>query len=172
MEAQGKRVLFQEKQRFTQKWIWVLLLMPLLFPLVGLLFPNISIELFTFNALVLLINLGVFLSILLLFSFLFELNTEICTDGIYVRFRPFHRKPRFYPWSEIAHYEVRKYKPLLEYGGWGLRMGSGGMAYNVRGNMGLQLVLNGGKRLLIGTQKADVVAGVLNTIHNNDIAVH
>jgi hypothetical protein len=108
MEAQEKPVLFGEKQRFTQKWIWILLLTPLLFPLVGLLFPNISNELFTFNASGLLINIGVFLSILLLFSFWFELNTEIYTDGIYVRFRPFHSKPRFYPWSEIAHCEVRK----------------------------------------------------------------
>jgi hypothetical protein len=168
MGAQEKQVLFEEKQRFTQKWIWILLLMPLLFPLVGLLFPNISNELFTFNDSGLLINLGVFLSILLMFGFWFELNTEICTDGIYVRFRPFHRKPRFYPWSEIAHCEVRKDKPLLEYGGWGLRMGSGGTAFNVRGNMGLQLVIKGGKRVLIGTQKATELAGVLKSIHFPD----
>ena len=168
MEAQEKPVLFWEKQRFTQKWIWILLLTPLLFPLVGLLFPNISNELFMFNASGLLINIGVFLSILLLFSFWFELNTEIYTDGIYVRFRPFHRKPRFYPWSEIAHCEVRKYKPLLEYGGWGLRMGSGGTAFNVRGNLGLQLVIKGGKRVLIGTQKATELAGVLKSIHFPD----
>lgn len=168
MEAQEKPVLFWEKQRFTQKWIWILLLTPLLFPLVGLLFPNISNELFMFNASGLLINIGVFLSILLMFSFWFELNTEIYTDGIYVRFRPFHRKPRFYPWSEIAHCEVRKYKPLLEYGGWGLRMGSGGTAFNVRGNMGLQLVIKGGKRVLIGTQKATELAGVLKSIHFPD----
>jgi hypothetical protein len=168
MEAQEKPVLFWEKQRFTQKWIWILLLTPLLFPLVGLLFPNISNELFTFNASGLLINIGVFLSILLLFSFWFELNTEIYNDGIYVRFRPFHSKPRFYPWSEIEHFEVRKYKPLLEYGGWGIRKGFGGTAFNVRGNMGLQLVFKGGKRVLIGTQKATELASVLKSIHFPD----
>jgi hypothetical protein len=96
------------------------------------------------------------------------LNTEIYTDGIYVRFRPFHSKPRFYPWSEIAHCEVRKYKPLLEYGGWGIRKGFGGTAFNVRGNMGLQLVIKGGKRVLIGTQKATELAGVLKSIHFPD----
>jgi hypothetical protein len=162
MVAREKPVLFEEKQRFTQKWIWLL---PLSFPLVGLLFPNISNELFTFNASALLINLGVFLSILLLFGFWFELNTQIYTDGIYVRFRPFHRKPRIYTWSEIEHYEIRKYKPLMEYGGWGVRMGFKGLAFNVRGNMGLQLVLKNGKRVLIGTQRAAELAGVLKSVH-------
>ncbi|MEY4003686.1 MAG: hypothetical protein RIT07_1728 [Bacteroidota bacterium] len=168
MEAQEKLVLFEEKQRFTQKWIWLLLLTPFLFPMVGLIFPNISNDLFMFNASALLVNMGVYLSILLLFCFGFELNTEICTDGIYVRFRPFHRKPRFYAWSAIEHCEIRKYKPLFEYGGWGVRRGLMGTAFNVRGNMGLQLVIKGGKRVLIGTQKATELAGVLKSIHIPD----
>lgn len=41
----------------------------------------------------------------------------------------------------------------LEYGGWGVRFGKGGKAFNVSGNRGLKLYLKSGRSLLIGTQK-------------------
>jgi hypothetical protein len=50
---------------------------------------------------------------------------------------------------------ARKYRPILEYGGWGIRCGwKGGRAYNVSGNEGVQLVFKNGKRLLIGSKEA------------------
>jgi len=50
---------------------------------------------------------------------------------------------------------VRKYSPLFEYGGWGLRWSLNGKAVNVRGNMGIQVVLKNGSRILIGTSNPE-----------------
>lgn len=63
--------------------------------------------------------------------------------------------------AEIEHAELRKYKPLLEYGGWGFRIGPAGKAYNARGDEGVQLVLKSGERALIGSQRAAELAAIL-----------
>lgn len=83
-------------------------------------------------------------------------------DGKGIRFRfTLLMKEKFIPKEDISRYEVRKYKPVLEYGGWGYRKRNrnlfkgkkAGVAYNVKGNMGLQLYLKDGAKILIGTQK-------------------
>jgi hypothetical protein len=45
----------------------------------------------------------------------------------------------------------------MEYGGWGIRYGRKGRAYNVSGNMGLDLTLKPSKSFLIGTQTPDSI---------------
>jgi len=86
-----------------------------------------------------------------------RLRTEVHADGLYVRFVPFTRLHR-YSWNAIVSAEARRYRPILEYGGWGVRWGRGGKAYNVYGNRGVQLVLADGKKLLIGSQRAEALA--------------
>jgi hypothetical protein len=85
-----------------------------------------------------------------------QLITEVREDGLYVRFFPLthHR----IPFEDIAHFEVRTYSPIREFGGWGIRYGKGGKAYNVSGNRGVQLELSNGKRLLIGSGPAEELA--------------
>jgi hypothetical protein len=59
-------------------------------------------------------------------------------------------------WNEVQQCYIREYSPIFEYGGWGWRYSfSNGRAYNVSGKIGLQIVLKNGKRILIGTQKAN-----------------
>ncbi|MGB3078776.1 MAG: hypothetical protein WBB31_06835, partial [Saprospiraceae bacterium] len=88
--------------------------------------------------------------------YFFRLETRISKEGIYVRFFPFHFSFRSYSWSEISKSYVRVYKPIPEYGGWGVRTGlfGKGKAFNVSGNKGLQLQFNDGRKLLIGTNEA------------------
>lgn len=97
-------------------------------------------------------------SILLLIFFSFFLfihqDTEINNVCIIIRMRPFGGKKIY--WKDIEKCYVRKYNPLLEYGGWGIRYGFGGkgMAYNLGGgNHGFQLELTNGQKVLIGTKK-------------------
>ena len=91
-----------------------------------------------------------------------ELETKITKDTIYVKLFPFHWNYIEIPFSEIKKFEARKYRPIIEYGGWGLRWGfKNGKAYNIKGNMGLQLEFNNGKKLLIGTQKPDELTNAL-----------
>ena len=85
-----------------------------------------------------------------------KLVTEVRADGLHVRFSPFWA--RVIRFTDIEHCEARTYRPIVEYGGWGIRWGLRGKAYNVRGNRGVQLELSNGKRLLIGSQRADGLA--------------
>lgn len=96
--------------------------------------------------------IGIGLPALLLFS---RLITEVRGDGIYIRYVPFHRSFRRIPFKDLKRCEVRTYRPLVEYGGWGIRFGLKGKAYNVSGNRGVQLELANGKRLLIGSQRPE-----------------
>ena len=95
--------------------------------------------------------------------FILKLETEVRSDGLYVRFYPMHIRFRKFTRKELAEHYCRTYKPILEYGGWGIRCSftGKGKAYNVSGNKGVQLVLTNGKKLLIGSQKPDDLAAAI-----------
>jgi len=84
-----------------------------------------------------------------------RLITEVREDGIYIRFVPFHRRSRKIPFKDLKEYQVRTYRPILDYGGWGIRCGLKGKAYTVSGNRGVQLELTSGERLLVGSQRPE-----------------
>ncbi|MCA9859623.1 MAG: hypothetical protein KC438_07870 [Thermomicrobiales bacterium] len=97
-----------------------------------------------------------------LFFLWFRMETTVSSDRIEIRMAPFsHRVIR--P-SEIAGASARTYRPLREYGGWGIRGFSSNRAYNINGNQGVQLVLTDGKRVLIGTQKPDELEAAITSI--------
>jgi hypothetical protein len=81
-----------------------------------------------------------------------RLRTTSRGDGIEVYLCPFDFYRKRARWTDIRAVEVRKYNPIGEFGGWGFRRGQKGLAFSARGNMGLQLTLETGKILLIGTQ--------------------
>lgn len=150
------KAYFNETQRFRQIWIFLIILIT-----IGgwgyAVFTSITAEQETEKAgsdltMILLSIIPLALIFLLL---KLKLATRVRNDGIYFRFSPFHRKEKHIRPDEINTFEVRKYKPISEYGGWGIRVRGGkrGIAYNVSGNMGLQLYLKNGKKTLIGTQK-------------------
>ena len=153
--------LFSESQRFRQSWMWLLII-----TINGLVSYKLYKQILqqTLN-----INTIFPIGIMLLVTFLLislRLDTLIKEDGIYVRFFPFHLKYKHYNWNNIKQLYVRKYNPISEYGGWGIRYGlfGKGMAYNVSGNMGLQIVFNNDKKLLIGTKKPEELKYTLNKL--------
>lgn len=97
-----------------------------------------------------------------------KLETEVRQDGLYVRYFPFHTHFRRFGAGDLSDYHARKYRPLLEYGGWGIRCGFNGRAYNVSGNEGVQLVFRNGKRLLIGSAKpSELETAIRSMAHDN-----
>lgn len=150
-----------EKQRlYENKIIWIV------FPLI---LGAVSITLFTdpdilknsFTSVI--VNLSVPLVIILLIAFIPFLETEYDSTGITYRFYPFHLKKRTILWSDVSAAYVRQYKPIAEYGGWGLRglLGRNGRAYNVSGNIGLELELKNGEKILFGTRKKEALEKVI-----------
>lgn len=140
---------FSEKQRFTQWWLWLLLSAVMVYTIY-----NFIKDRQYFSTLELAISFLIPILVIILFLVI-RLETKIDEQGISVRFFPFQITFRYYPWRNIKKAYVRKYSPLTEYGGWGLRQGlfGKGKAYNVKGNQGLQIILNDEKKVLIGTQK-------------------
>mgnify|MGYP003386543033 FL=1 len=156
--------VFKEEQRFRQVWLMVLLGFSLLVP-VGLIIneyikDNTSMTTNEFLGSL----IGIIASVLLIF--IFKLSTRIDEKGIHYQFFPFHFSMKTLLWAEITKAEVRTYDPIGEYGGWGLRYSFNkkkGNAVNVSGDIGIQLTLKNGKKLLIGTQKKEAVSRVLKT---------
>lgn len=87
------------------------------------------------------------------------LITEVRTEGLYVRFKLLWPE-RMIPYSQIVNVEAKRYRPILEYGGWGVR-GIPVKAFNVSGNRGVLLTLANGRTLMIGSQRPDQLAAAL-----------
>lgn len=157
------KILFSETQRFKQWWIWLILL-----GINGLILFGVYKQLITgekfgnkpMSDTGLILTLCLTLAFLILF-FSFNLKTIVKEDGIYVRFFPFHLKYRHFKWDSISKCYVRDYKPIAEYGGWGLRGFGSNRALNVSGKIGLQLEFSNGNKLLIGTSKGHELKKVL-----------
>jgi len=164
----ANEILFTERQRFKQWWLWLILLGINGLFLFAVFKQVIAGQQFgdkPMSNIGLLITAG--LTILLTILFLnFRLDTLIKKDGIYVRFFPFHLKFNYYAWGKLTKSFVRQYSPIAEYGGWGLRYGflGKGKAFNVSGDKGLQLEFTDNKKLLIGTNKSEELTEVLKRI--------
>ena len=77
---------------------------------------------------------------------------------------PFHFKKHLIKLDEIEKIEALQYKPLGDYGGWGIRYGFKGKAYNVSGNKRVKVHLKNKKNILFGSQKHNELAQTLKKI--------
>ncbi len=151
-------VLFKETQRFRQWWIWLLLAIAIL-PTWGIAFYQLVLGNKAGNrpapdVVVLILWVGIGL-IFPYFIYSVGLTVEVRSVGLFYRFNPLHLTFRAIPFEQIATTEAVTYHPLMEYGGWGIRLGKSGLAYNVSGNRGVRVHLINGKQILFGSQKAE-----------------
>lgn len=156
-------IIFSETQKFARWLRWLLIFDTVMIAgiLLFIMFKNPSESLpFAWIAFALLVPAAV--GVLFWFC---RLETQVRPDGLYVRFFPLHLRFKKFTPDEIAEYYARDYNPVLEYGGWGIRVSLiNGKAYNICGSKGLQLVFKNGKKLLIGSQKPVDLAAAMNTV--------
>ncbi len=158
-------LFFSEVQKFKQWWLWLILLTVTSISTYGI-FKKIgfgdSIPSKLLADLSILIPIGIMILVIILFLTI-KLETEIRRDGVYVRFFPLQRKFIHYSWDEISYSYVREYNAILEFGGWGYRLGflRKGRALNISGNKGLQLEFYDKRKLLIGTKLPDELTNAL-----------
>lgn len=94
-----------------------------------------------------------------------HLTTEVREDGLYVQFFPFHASFKRIPLEELKRLEVITYKPIRDYGGYGIRYGfRNGWAYNVIGDRGVKLYFAKGAPLLIGSQRPEELAQAIGAL--------
>ena len=143
-------VYYEEEQPFDQAWLWGLMGVETIIVLLPMILMKVGLPIIALAAAVMLVTL-VLMAML-------KLRTRIDDEGVHFRMHVVHWKEQTIPWSEIEQIYVREYSPIAEYGGWGIRYGAQGRAYNVRGKFGIQIVKKNGKRVLLGTQHPDEVA--------------
>ncbi|RME75428.1 MAG: hypothetical protein D6784_07935 [Chloroflexi bacterium] len=153
---------YREVQRMRQWWLWVIVLAavsPVWYGTARQIFfdrpfgdrplPDGGLVLFW-------LVFGVGLPVMLYYT---HLTTEVRTDGVYYRYWPFHRTFRAIPFADIEVFEACTYRPLWEYGGWGIRYGGRrGWAYTVSGKRGVRFQLRSGRQILLGSREADKLA--------------
>jgi len=123
---------------------------------------------FTTGIIVILISI----LIIILFSSL-KLEIFLNSEGIFFRLFPIQQKFRKITFAEVAFFTVRKFNPITEYGGWGIRYSirGNGVAYTLSGNFGLQIELNNSRKVLIGTQNPDqILSSLLSLIPSKYIS--
>ncbi len=152
-------LLFKEHQRFTQWWIWLILIFTagltayvfvqqliLDNPVGSKPMPDAWVIFFSF-----------IYALILLFFLLLELRTEIDKEEIRARLYPFFSHKIF--WDEIKTAEVIQYKFV----GYGLRFSRlYGTVLNISGNKGLLIELHNGAKFLIGTQDPDSLEAIVD----------
>jgi len=165
------KILFREEQQFRQ-WYWVLLILGISIPLI--IFSIYALYQQTVKGIQVgdhpapnggLIVQLIFMILLPCFFFMLKLEIWIDSIGIHYRFFPLIFKEKVILKEEIKSYEIRKYNALIDYGGWGVRRSFWkGKAYNVSGNIGLQLYLTNGKKVLFGTQRSQAILYAMDTM--------
>lgn len=159
----GGQVNFREVQRFNDFWLWALIILVSAYTLYisgvqmyqGMETVSQSMPFWV----------GVLVGICLpLLIGMCNLTTEIREDGVYFKFFPFHVKHRKILFSKIKSFEAITYRPIRDYGGWGIRYGRKGLAYNISGNRGVLFELSNGRTILLGSREADKFAAALAEI--------
>ena len=101
---------------------------------------------------------AVFLAALVAMS---RMQTEVTADSVDISM--FYLISESIPHGQIAEHQVLEYRPLREFGGWGLRYGPSGRAYSMSGSEGVRLVLDDGSQVTLGSQNAEALASAIET---------
>jgi ABC-type tungstate transport system substrate-binding protein len=161
----GQMLMFREQQSFRQPWLWIVFACVSI-PVAALLGYGIYQQIVLGQPFgnrplgdtpLMVIFGGVLLLHTLVIALFWyaRLDTEVTRDEVAIRFRPFHLRPRRIALKDITDARARQYSAIGEFGGWGIRIGMRGWAYNVSGDHGVQLTLVSGRRILIGSQRSE-----------------
>jgi len=162
MEASDE-VRFREVQRAGRPWWWVIAIM-------AVTYGGVILALYLSDEAVRAKDLwavGVGVAVMVGVTFLLlgaKLETEVRGDGVYVRLFPFHLSFREIPLEDVVKVEARSYRPLREYGGWGIRCGRKGRAYNMSGNEGVRIDYANERHMLIGSQRSEELAAAIEEV--------
>lgn len=134
---------FHEEQSFRQWWLWVLLAIAAL---------PVAFVLATGGPVVEVIIVPlVVLAIGALFVFA-RLVVDVDREAITIAFHFLWPKQRI-ALARVRRAVATRYRPLIDYGGYGVRLGFKGWAYNVSGDEGVLVETTDGARVMIGSQR-------------------
>lgn len=98
-----------------------------------------------------------------LFFFTIHLKTKVTEGQLLIKYSPFITK--VYTHDDITEAIPTTFKPIREHGGWGIKYSIDGVwVYTAYGNTGVELLFRDGKKIIIGSQRADELAKAINNI--------
>lgn len=158
--------VFTEEQKFNQSLVYIGISISLIVVIISILnewkkFIDESLgeQVAAFMGLIIIVL------VIILFTVL-KLETKIDENGVMYKLYPFQTSFKSIPWDSISECYIRKYNPISEFGGWGIKTSfrkDTGKAYTTKGTIGLQIKLKNGKKILIGTQKKEALESILKT---------
>lgn len=157
---------FVEEQRFRQWWLWLIIAAPVAVAWYGFWRQIIQGESFgnhpapDWAMWLLWLGVGLVLPWIL---YSLALRVEVRQGTLAIRFTtplfPLFRKT--IRLEQVQSAEDVTYRPLRDYGGWGIRFGAKGTAYTMSGSRGVKLRLGAGASILIGSHQADRLADAI-----------
>ncbi len=141
----GTQPTFQETQRLTGRWRWVV---------VGAVVLAVVSLLATapIDPLTAVVALGVPAGLAAV-TLLARLHTTVESDGVRIRFAPFHRRPRVVRFTEVTAVERVSVAALPDYGGVGIRRDHDSWAYLVGSGDALRFVRAGEPDVVVGSDR-------------------
>ena len=171
-----EQIYFEEKQKLSRVWVWIILMVVLAmtFPLDRMLYINLILNeetrLSTRNLVALLSLLLISVGVGVWLAAVFHLDVKIRPSGIYYRYFPHHAKPRLIERQSIVSYEIRKIE-LKEFiqSRRDRRPGrsNGNQVLTVYGDTVLELVLVGGRKIILGTSDKENVSRAMKKLLDN-----
>lgn len=139
---------FHEEQRFA-RWVWAVLAIvavPVLIASAGIVGRDPA------AAAAILLGPLVVAGVTALLA-MAKLVTDVDDRGIHVSFHLLW-PARHIPLEDVQRAHATEYSPLVDYGGWGVRLSWKGWAFNTGGAEGVLVETKSGKRIMIGSRRA------------------
>ncbi len=138
---------YQESQKFSQLWFWGILTFSAIVIFYrfweehsAAQFHNLTVK--SFAPIIL-------FAIVLVFFLLLRLDILIDGHGISYKWFPFRMKYKTIPWESIDSLQIRRFSPIAEFGGYGLRYTFKTTAYIVSGNDGIEIRIKDRRRKFV-----------------------
>lgn len=163
-----KNYLFQEKQRFNDKLLYVLLGLGMAGSLIGFGQALMGHPMGMARA-------AAYLSLILLFGgygwWLAHLRLKVVVNDQWIKFKmsPFHAKSQKIRWEEVAVCKVVKTPRAALWHGGNIRF-SGEYCYSLTGRNGLAILTKDGRRFFIGCNDVDELAESLDGLEQLSLA--
>ena len=81
-----------------------------------------------------------------------RLDVEVRPDQLFIAFGPIHLIRKRILFSDIDSVRGLTYRPLREFGGWGIRPRGSRTAWTIRGNQAVKVTLQSGKEVYVGSR--------------------
>ncbi len=173
-ESNEPAILFQEEQQFRQPVLWVILIFSSAM-VMGTVFwmwlrqliqgesfaPDSlsNVTLLFFGSLIVLSD-----GLVIAFFLLARLQTEVTTEGFFLRFFPLQWKVRQVDLTGVERVERTTFQAFLEYGGFGIRRVGKSKSYIIHANEGVKIFWDNGMHLLVSSKYPDELFDALKIV--------